>query len=83
MIFLNTQIDLFILKTDVDKFTSTYKKTLHLIFQLEDSQGKTDSNQYSLSLLPLRPFGQITPILQTALSYSTETIKLRRQSVQH
>jgi len=32
VIFLNTQMDLFILKTDVEKFTSTYKKTLHLIF---------------------------------------------------
>jgi len=25
-------MNLFILKTDVEKFTSTYKKTLHLIF---------------------------------------------------
>jgi len=32
-IFLNTQMDLFILKTDVEKFTSTNKKTLHLIFK--------------------------------------------------
>jgi len=32
VIFLNTQMDLFILKTDVEKFTSPYKKTLHLIF---------------------------------------------------
>jgi len=30
---LNTQMDLFILKTDVEKFTSTNKKTLHLIFK--------------------------------------------------
>jgi len=35
VIFLNTQMDLFILKTDVEKFTSTYKKTLHLIFKSE------------------------------------------------
>ena len=34
MIFLNTQINLFILKTDVEKFTSTYEKTLHLIFKV-------------------------------------------------
>ena len=34
MIFLNTQTDLFILKTDVEKFTSPYKKTLHLIFKI-------------------------------------------------
>jgi len=27
-------MDLFILKTDVEKFTSTYKKTLHLIFKI-------------------------------------------------
>ena len=27
-------MDLFILKTDVEKFTSTNKKTLHLIFKL-------------------------------------------------
>ena len=33
MIFLNTQMDLFILKADVEKFTSTNKKTLHLIFK--------------------------------------------------
>ena len=33
VIFLNTQMDLFILKTDVEKFTSTNKKTLHLIFK--------------------------------------------------
>ena len=33
VIFLNTQVDLFILKTDVKKFTSTNKKTLHLIFK--------------------------------------------------
>jgi len=32
VIFLNTQMDLFILKTDVEKFTSTNKRTLHLIF---------------------------------------------------
>jgi len=32
VIFLNTQMDLFILKTDVEKFTSTNKKMLHLIF---------------------------------------------------
>ena len=35
VIFLNTQVDLFILKTDVEKFTSTNKKTLHLIFKLQ------------------------------------------------
>jgi len=34
VIFLNTQMDLFILKTDVEKFTSTNKKTLHLIFKV-------------------------------------------------
>ena len=34
VIFLNTQMDLFILKTDVEKFTSPYKKTLHLIFNI-------------------------------------------------
>jgi len=34
VIFLNTQMDLFILKTYVEKFTSTNKKTLHLIFKL-------------------------------------------------
>jgi len=28
VIFLNTQMDLFILKTDVEKFTSTYKKNV-------------------------------------------------------
>ena len=33
LIFLNTQMDLFILKTDVEKFTSTNEKTLHLIFK--------------------------------------------------
>jgi len=33
VIFLNTQMDLFILKTDVEKFTSTSKKTLHMIFK--------------------------------------------------
>ena len=33
VIFLNTQMDLFILKTDMEKFTSTNKKTLHLIFK--------------------------------------------------
>ena len=33
VIFLNTQIDLFIVKTDVEMFTSTNKKTLHLIFK--------------------------------------------------
>ena len=27
-------MDLFILKTDVEKFTSTYEKTLHMIFKL-------------------------------------------------
>jgi len=35
VIFLNTHIDLFILKTDGEKFTSTNKKTLHLIFKAE------------------------------------------------
>ena len=33
MIFLNTHMDLFILRTDKEKFTSTNKKTLHLIFK--------------------------------------------------
>jgi len=33
MIFLNTRIDLFILKTDVEKCTTTNKKTLHLILK--------------------------------------------------
>ena len=33
VIFLNTQMDLFILYTNVEKFTSTNKKTLHLIFK--------------------------------------------------
>ena len=33
MIFLNTEMDLFISKTDEEKFTSTNKKTLHLIFK--------------------------------------------------
>jgi len=28
-------MDLFILKTDVEKFTSTNKKTLHLIFKVK------------------------------------------------
>ena len=37
VIFLNTQMDLFILKTDVEKFTSTNKKTLHLIFNTTDT----------------------------------------------
>jgi len=32
VIFLNTHMDLFILKTDGEKFTSTNKKSLHLIF---------------------------------------------------
>jgi len=32
VIFLNTQMYLFVLKTDVEKITSTNKKTLHLIF---------------------------------------------------
>jgi len=27
-------MDLFILKTDVEKFTSTYEKTLHMIFKV-------------------------------------------------
>jgi len=35
VIFLNTKMDLFILKTDVEKFTSTNKKTLHLIFNVQ------------------------------------------------
>jgi len=34
MIFLNTQMDLFILKTDVEKFTPTNDKTLRLIFKI-------------------------------------------------
>jgi len=35
VIFLNTQMDLFILKTDGEKFTPTNKKkTLHLIFNV-------------------------------------------------
>ena len=29
-------MDLFILKTDVEKFTSTYEKKLHMIFKVED-----------------------------------------------
>jgi len=33
VIFLNTHMDLFILKTDGEKFTSTNEKTLHLIFK--------------------------------------------------
>jgi len=33
VIFLNTYMDLFILKTDGEKFTSTNEKTLHLIFK--------------------------------------------------
>ena len=32
VIFLNTQMDLFILKTNVEKFNSTNEKTLHSIF---------------------------------------------------
>jgi len=41
VIFLNTQMDLFILKIDVEKFTSTNKKTLHLIFNITEKQEKT------------------------------------------
>ena len=32
LIFLNIQIDLIILKTDVEQFTLTTKKSLHIIF---------------------------------------------------
>jgi len=34
LIFLNIQIDLIILETDVEQFTLTTKKSLHIIFKL-------------------------------------------------
>ena len=33
MIFLNIQIDLIILETDIEQFTLTTKKSLHIIFK--------------------------------------------------
>jgi len=34
LIFLNIQIDLIILETDVEQFTLTTKKSLHIIFNI-------------------------------------------------
>ena len=41
VIVLNTQMDLFILKTDVETFTSKNKKTLNLIFKTNKAETNT------------------------------------------
>jgi len=47
-------MDLFILKTDVEKFTSTNKKTLHLIFKCKITEqpiGKLQYKHYDRDIL--------------------------------
>ena len=44
LIFLNIQIDLIILETDVEHFTLTTKKSLHIIFKISLRMGSGLSN---------------------------------------